>query len=455
MLKHAHRSFATLTLASLILAGCGESTAVEPQSASDQAPAPAQDAPSSVGAVAARPSAPPANTPASTPPAESSSPTLTQVSDPRAAHAAGQPVATPVAKPINPVQLEHPPIFVVEDSHYEMGHMFCGETAVRELPVYNMGDEDLTISVIETACPCTTATISQELIPAGGSAMLRIEYENYFYPEARTGKQIRLGVKEYIGVEGRFPFAKVNIFLSSGFPIRINEGENPGIGSPVGEMVVNSFDAEPFTVKSISGLPFEYVDFDPATDEPRSTYTLRYDLTPYASTGYPTTVLVETDRPETPLAYVPFFVSADGHLPPVRIPASWTPEAAMILLQEMKPGESVELKIEHRRLPAMNGVLPDMRLEMIPEPVINTAVRGEPSESSYLAAELVDWRLGTKVRQAYAVVRFTLSPDAPEGMGVERLRFVGPKVKPDGAAPDDETLVTSIADIDIAYVAKR
>jgi hypothetical protein len=127
----------------------------------------------------------------------------------------------------------------------------------------------------------------------------------------------------------------------------------------------------------------------------------------------------------------------------------------MILLQEMKPGESIELEIEHRRLPALNGILPDIRLEMIPEPSINAVVRGTQSQRSWITPELVEWRLGTKVRQAYAVVRFTMSPDAPEGLGVERLRFVGPQVKPDGAAPEDETLVTSIADLDLAYVVKR
>ncbi len=61
---------------------------------------------------------------------------------------------------------------------HDMGAVVKGEPAVAELTVRNLGNGPLTVSSVSTSCGCTTATLTPMVIPAGGQADLRVEYDS-------------------------------------------------------------------------------------------------------------------------------------------------------------------------------------------------------------------------------------------------------------------------------------
>ena len=61
---------------------------------------------------------------------------------------------------------------------HDMGVVVKGEPAVAELAVRNLGDRPLTVKSVSTSCGCTKATLTPMIIPPGGEAGLRVEYDS-------------------------------------------------------------------------------------------------------------------------------------------------------------------------------------------------------------------------------------------------------------------------------------
>lgn len=61
---------------------------------------------------------------------------------------------------------------------HDFGVVDKGKVAVVNLPVRNLGNAPLKVEGISTSCGCTTAKLSSMVIPAGGEANLRIEYDS-------------------------------------------------------------------------------------------------------------------------------------------------------------------------------------------------------------------------------------------------------------------------------------
>ncbi len=61
---------------------------------------------------------------------------------------------------------------------YDFGSINKGEVAAADLPVRNLGAGELTVVAVSTSCGCTTATLSPMIIPPGGEATLRVEYDS-------------------------------------------------------------------------------------------------------------------------------------------------------------------------------------------------------------------------------------------------------------------------------------
>lgn len=66
---------------------------------------------------------------------------------------------------------------------HDMGRVAKGRVAVAEVPVRNVGDGPLAVAAVSTSCGCTTATLTPMTIPAGGRAVLRIEYDSAAHEE--------------------------------------------------------------------------------------------------------------------------------------------------------------------------------------------------------------------------------------------------------------------------------
>jgi len=80
---------------------------------------------------------------------------------------------------------------------FDMGNVVKGDPAVAELVVRNLGDGALSVERISTSCGCTKATLAPMIIPPGGKADLRVEYDSGAH-------------KQDIGLIERFVFISSN-----------------------------------------------------------------------------------------------------------------------------------------------------------------------------------------------------------------------------------------------------
>ena len=83
------------------------------------------------------------------------------------------------------------PDISLPDSNADLGEVVNGEIVAFEIPVHNIGDGELVIEAVSTSCGCTTANLSPELIPAGGSGTLAITYDSGAHGPNEIGPVMR------------------------------------------------------------------------------------------------------------------------------------------------------------------------------------------------------------------------------------------------------------------------
>ena len=66
---------------------------------------------------------------------------------------------------------------------YDMGTVVKGDPAVAVLAVRNLGDRPLSVKTVSTSCGCTKATLTPMIVPPGGEADLRVEYDSGAHDE--------------------------------------------------------------------------------------------------------------------------------------------------------------------------------------------------------------------------------------------------------------------------------
>ncbi len=76
------------------------------------------------------------------------------------------------------------PDIEVEITQHDFGVIEQGTVASLDVPVRNVGTEDLRIEAVSTSCGCTTATVEPEVIPPGGEGTLRIRYNSGLHPDS-------------------------------------------------------------------------------------------------------------------------------------------------------------------------------------------------------------------------------------------------------------------------------
>lgn len=70
-------------------------------------------------------------------------------------------------------------------TNYDLGTVVKGDLAVGDLAVRNLGDGPLTVQAVSTSCGCTRATLTPMIIPPGGEARLRVEYDSGIHESDR------------------------------------------------------------------------------------------------------------------------------------------------------------------------------------------------------------------------------------------------------------------------------
>lgn len=251
-----------------------------------QAPAPAQ-------------AQPPAATPGATPGA-----------DRPAAPPAGRAAAPAGKKPGQEIQhtaAGDPPLDVTPET-LDMGKLRPGQKVTKSWTLLNISDKPLHILATKASCTCTSVNLQDKMLGPGESVELKAEYRS----GGGTGPKqaaVRVKVDGYDLIELPIKAEIVQPIMAD--PSYINampaDAESPPPTS--GEYVVSSEDGQPFRILSVDQGPAPFVDFDPAKDQPRSSYRLSWDFSKYDQTTgkdqsgkkMPAFMIVETDRPDCPV----------------------------------------------------------------------------------------------------------------------------------------------------------
>ena len=78
-----------------------------------------------------------------------------------------------------------------ETSQFDFGDVVNGVIMEKDLTVRNTGKADLIIDTVTTTCGCTTANLDSMTIPAGGSAILHVEFDSGAHGPELTGQVMR------------------------------------------------------------------------------------------------------------------------------------------------------------------------------------------------------------------------------------------------------------------------
>ncbi|MCI0365135.1 MAG: DUF1573 domain-containing protein [Phycisphaerales bacterium] len=326
----------------------------------------------------------------------------TATTEPASATAAGQPIREPASSSsVNPVGATKtpakggPPIELDQDV-VNLGHVRPGTHVDKTVLITNASDQALTVAAIRTNCGCTKARLSKVTIDAREQVPLQIEFDSDWI----------LGVKDsliQVEIEGYEP---VRLTLSSNISLAV-WAEPPSIVSQLprqdvavlaGEVTVESVDQRPFRILAVNRGAPAYLDFDPAKDQARSSYRLKWDLADYDATTckdsagnpMPPYLAIETDHPECAVFDLPIRHPCTRQ-PRTREGDAWMIKDQRVLIGGIKPGGSMEFDVVVKWMPKEKE-----RTDVV------RAARGETGQfqAELLAVEPIEGGLRCRVRVA-------------------------------------------------------
>ncbi|MHC4948781.1 MAG: DUF1573 domain-containing protein [Planctomycetota bacterium] len=349
-----------------------------------------------------------------------------------AADPAPSPSAPPAAARATPLS---PPPLRIEPASLDFGRISPGQVVSGSVQLHNTGSEPLTITQTRASCKCTSIDLANTVIAPGASVPLAAELDpGYALGRKSAGVKILIEGYSVVQVDVR---AEIAMAVRADPPYINAYRDVGGTLEPVesGTVTVLAGDGRPFRVLGVNGEPAELMGLDPAADEPRTSYELRWDLSRYDpqlctdadGNLIPTFLAVETDHPECGV----FDIQVRHPCTQVRPPSDgrrWLLSERRILVGALAPGESREFSV---------------KLVWLGHTKPNDTIRSVTSETDQLVAELVGVdRVADEIR---VTVRVTATPDARGGLVYDNIRLhaarhssplliVGRVTGPDGGA---------------------
>ncbi len=184
----------------------------------------------------------------------------------------------------------------------------------RTFRLVNTSTAPVTIVSATPSCTCTTLEAAGKVIPAQGSVDIPVVMK----VASSTG--VKSAAVSFV-FSDRSPPVTVTMSGEIAYAVRgtmidptnnarvpyINAFQDPAAppGSAVtplnGTVTIASIDQAPFTIQSVMDRPPEFVGFDPAADQPRHSYEVRYDFSTLPCEQVPPYLIVATDHPKAPV----------------------------------------------------------------------------------------------------------------------------------------------------------
>jgi hypothetical protein len=187
-----------------------------------------------------------------------------------------------------------------------LGFIEPRSSVTREVPLRNTSDKPVRILKAVPSCTCTTLDVTGKVIPPMGELVIPITMK----VSSATG--IKTANVQFV-LEGVPSVLTVAMQGEVSYPVRAlqldpkTDTRVPYIdaftnaGKLTGLIEVVAVDGKPFTVTGVQGAPPKHVGFDPATDAPRTSYTVEYDLSGIECAKMPPYLIVATDRADAPV----------------------------------------------------------------------------------------------------------------------------------------------------------
>ena len=232
---------------------------------------------------------------------------------------------------------------VIDPPLIDLGAIAPGSVQTRTFMLRNISDKPVTIVSAFPSCKCTTLTeLAGKEIAPGAAVELKASMDA---PKAPGPKD----AKVFVTVQGgaRPLIAKMEGVVT--LPVQPSPSFIDALkGNRTGVIDFTASDGKPFRVLAVEGAPPQFVDFDPAKDEPRSHYLVRWDLSMVPDGKFRQWLLVETDRAECPL--IPLRIRNEGtgaRFDPDVDKRGWFLGESVVLAGRMKPGESREVEVDY------------------------------------------------------------------------------------------------------------
>ena len=230
-----------------------------------------------------------------------------------------------------------------EPAEMDLGVLPPGATARGTVRLWNVGNEELTITRSVTSCGCTSSEdLAGRMIRSGGY----IDFATTMTMKSGLGEK-KEKITIYFEPDGQRA-AVVYFTAVVSLPIKLdpphlaasNRVNDQWVQTRQGEVTLTALDGRPFSILRTHGLPPDFVGFDPAVDAPRAQYTIRWDLDRFEGV-IPWFWVIETDRPDCPI--IDARVQHSSTLPPRPTGRPWVPKDQRLLVGIVRKGEPFEV----------------------------------------------------------------------------------------------------------------
>ncbi|NBX37252.1 MAG: DUF1573 domain-containing protein [Planctomycetes bacterium] len=252
-------------------------------------------------------------------------------------------------------QVVPPAPVAVEPPQINFGKVKPGSKLPGKFVLRNLAPSAVTVKSVTPSCKCTDVSLAAgTVIPVGGSVDVAATLAVPTTPGEKDAKV-------FITFEGFGAPTMAMLKADATLPIRASPAFVDALkGTVSGVVQVSSEDQQPFRVLSAGGVAPSFVNFDPASDAPRSTYILRWSFPNVACDEMPLWWVVETDRADCPLIPLRFRHECTGvRADPGKEARFWFIPEPLLLANRVAIGSSVVVPvvIEHYNPKAKGAIV--------------------------------------------------------------------------------------------------
>jgi len=187
-----------------------------------------------------------------------------------------------------------------------LGFIEPRSSVTREVPLRNTSDKPVRILKAVPSCTCTTLDVTGKVIPPMGELLIPITMKVSSATGIKTANVqfVLEGVPTVliVAMQGEVSYPVRALQIDPKTDTRVPYLDAFTDASKVkGVIEVVATDGKPFTVTGVQGAPPKHVGFDPATDAPRTSYMVEYDLSGIECAKMPPYLIVSTDRADAPV----------------------------------------------------------------------------------------------------------------------------------------------------------